>query len=78
MAPQSNQAEWIPTAERMPAPYQEVYAKHKDGQYRIARLSKAEGGCWQLATFLADTAAPGYAWRLEEVIAWCPLQLPSA
>jgi hypothetical protein len=70
--------QWIKTSERMPRPYAEVYALHKDGGYRLARLSKSEGGCWQLATFLIDTKRPGYAWGLEDVIAWCPIKQPPA
>ncbi|AZY49613.1 hypothetical protein [Bordetella avium] len=68
------QEAWIKTSDRLPAEYEEVHAKHKDGSVRIARLSKAEGGCWQLATFLIDTKRPGYAWNPRDVVAWRSIQ----
>lgn len=66
--------EWIKASALMPVEYEEVYAKHRDGSVRIARLSKSEGGCWQLATFLVGTKRPGYAWPVDQVVEWRPIQ----
>lgn len=67
---------WTKTSDRMPEYYQEVYARHRDGNVRIARLSKGDGGYWQLATFLADTKRPGSAWPLNDVEAWAAIATP--
>lgn len=69
---------WVKTAESLPKEYEEVYAKHEDGSIRIARLSKSEGGCWQLATFLVDTKRPGYAWPIDKVVEWRAIQPDTA
>ncbi len=67
-------APWIQASESLPNEYEDIYVKNADGVVRVARLSKAEGGCWQLATFLVDTKRPGYAWKMSDVVAWRAIQ----
>ena len=72
--PMFTKGPWVKTADSLPKEYEEVYAKHEDGSIRIARLSKSEGGCWQLATFLTGTKRPGYAWPTDKVAEWRPIE----
>lgn len=67
-------APWIQASESLPNEYEDVYVKNADGVVRVARLSKSEGGCWQLATFLVGTKRPGYVWKMSDVVAWRAIQ----